>query len=183
MRVSLLPLILLAAMPASAQTVPGGATNQRVPVPLGTPAAQPPQGQPPQGQPPQGMPATMVFSTEATLIATCDADGDGVVTRAELGPCIARGFARVAGSAPSFGYIGYSDWALRYLGDANALPSPFTVDANADNQITAAELTGYFDAAFVRLDTNHDGRLTRAELITIRSGASDFGPPGRRGRR
>lgn len=173
MRVSLLPLILLAAMPASAQSVPGGATNQRVPVPLGTPAAQPPQG----------APATMVFSTEATLIATCDADGDGVVTRAELDICIARSFARVAGGAPSFGYIGYGDWALRYLGDANALPSPFTVDANADNQITAAELTGYFDAAFARLDTNHDGRLTRAELITIRSGASDFGPPGRRGRR
>ena len=166
-------LSLLAAAPAAAQSVPSGATNQRVPIPTGTRA--PPR--------PQEAPSTMSFSTEAMLIASCDADGDGIVTRAELDPCIARSFARVAGTAPSFGYIGYSDWALRYLGNATALPSPFTVDANADNQITAAELVGYFDAAFARADLDHDGRLTRAELLTVRSGVADFGPPGRRGRR
>lgn len=133
---------------------------------------------------PNGQPAaTIVAEPVAMMIATCDADGDGKVTRAELAPCVARSFAAIdTEHKGSIGYIDYSDWALRWLGDRNALPSPFTVDANGDNRITLAELQAQFDMLFARFDADKDGAVTRAELLTIKSaGVGGFGhvEPGR----
>lgn len=134
----------------------------------------------PNGQPP----ATIVAEPVAMMIAACDADGDAKVTRAELDACVKRSFASVdPGGSGSIGYIGYSDWALQWLGDRNALPSPFTVDANGDNRITLAELEAQFATLFARFDTNKDGILTRAELLTIRARAVDDRPTEARGRR
>ena len=88
-----------------------------------------------------------------------------------------------AGGTPAqAGYIGYGDWALRWLGDANALPSPFTVDADSDNRITLAELQAELARTFDRLDKNHDGALTRAELLTIRASTGGGGQE-RRGKK
>lgn len=112
---------------------------------------------------------TIVAEPVALAIAAFDADQDGIVTRAELNAGAARSFGSVAGGAKDIGYIGYADWALRYLGDANALPSPFEVDYDRDNRITAAELAGALTFAFDRFDKNRDGRLTRAELVTVRA--------------
>jgi Ca2+-binding EF-hand superfamily protein len=127
--------------------------------------------------------ATIVAEPVAMMIATCDADGDGQVTRAELVPCVARSFAAIdTDHKGSIGYIDYSDWALRWLGDRNALPSPFTVDADGDNRITLAELQAQFDTLFARFDADKDGAVTRAELLTIKSaGVGGFGhvEPGR----
>ncbi len=118
------------------------------------------------GQPP----ATIVAEPVALMIAACDANGDAKVTRAELDACVKRSFAAVdTGNAGSIGYIGYSDWALLWLGDRNALPSPFTVDADGDNRITLAELEAQFATLFARFDTDKDGVLTRAELLTIKA--------------
>ena len=129
------------------------------------------------GQPP----ATMVVEPVAMTIAGFDADGDGRVTRAECDAGVARSFAQVSGaSAGSIGYIGYGEWAKRWLGDANALPSPFSVDANGDNRITLAELTAAIDAVFARLDRDHDGVLTHAELLTIRVTGTGGADDGRR---
>jgi hypothetical protein len=119
-------LTLFAALPATAQNV-----SQRQPITL-------PAGS---GPPPTATQPTMVVEPVAMMIAACDADGDGRVTRAELTPCVARSFAAIdTAHAGSIGYIGYGDWALKWLGDANALPSPFSVDADNDNRITLAEL-------------------------------------------
>jgi hypothetical protein len=146
---------LLIALPAAAQNV-----SQRQPITL-------PAGS---GPAPVATQPTMVVEPVAMMIATCDADGDGRVTRAELGPCVARSFASIEGAhAGSIGYIGYGDWALKWLGDANALPSPFSVDADNDNRITPAELQAALARVFDRLDKDHDGVLTRAELLTIRA--------------
>lgn len=117
--------------------------------------------------------ATIVAEPVALAIAGFDADQDGVVIRAELNAGAARSFASVANGAKDIGYIGYADWALKYLGDANALPSPFEVDGDRDNRITAAELTAALTSAFDRFDKNRDGCLTRAELVTVR--ATTFG--------
>jgi hypothetical protein len=155
-------LALLAALPAAAQNV-----SQRQPITL-------PAGS---GPPPTATQPTMVVEPVAMMIAACDADGDGRVTRAELSPCVARSFAAVDTThSGSIGFIGYSDWALKWLGDANALPSPFSVDADNDNRITLAELQTALASAFDRLDKDHDAVLTRAELLTIRAnpgGATD----------
>ena len=93
----------------------------------------------------------------------------------------AKSFNAVANGAKDFGYIGYSSWALRWLGDANAIPNPFEVDSDHDNRITAAEIAATLLAAFSRFDTNKDGTLTRAELITVR--ATVFGDEGQRGKK
>jgi hypothetical protein len=166
-RFSPIALLLLAAAPATAQNV-----SQRQPITL-------PAGS---GPPPPATQPTMVVEPVAMMIAACDADGDGHVTRAELTPCVARSFAAIdTQHAGALGYIGYGDWALKWLGDANALPSPFTVDADNDNRITLAELQDTLSRTFDRLDKDHDGVLTRAELLTIR--ANPVGGPEGRGKR
>ena len=140
--------------------------------------------QTPPAAPPRQPPATIVAEPAAMFIAACDGDNDGKTTRAELTACVARSFAAIDTShAGSIGYIGYSDWALRWLGDRNALPSPFQVDADNDNRITLAELQAQFVRLFDRFDVDKDGAATRAELLTIRSSAAPDGSEGKGGRR
>ena len=125
-------------------------------------AAPPPAGTP---QPP----ATIFAEPAALFIAACDANGDGRVTQAELTAGIARSYATAEGAGTgSIGYIAFADWAQAWLGDRNALPSPFEVDRDGDNRITLAELQARFTQFFARFDRDKDGMLTRAELITIR---------------
>ena len=140
-------------------------------------AQQPPPPAPP-GAKTQPF-ASIVVEPAAMAIAACDADGDAVVTRAELHACLARSFAGVAQGKPDIGYIGYGDWALRWLGDANALPSQYGIDTDNDDRITLAELTREFDRFFARYDADKNGTVTRAELLTIRS-AIPPRPPGKR---
>ncbi|WP_243644001.1 EF-hand domain-containing protein [Sphingomonas sp. PP-CE-1A-559] len=125
-------------------------------------AAPPPAGTP---QPP----ATIFAEPAALFIAACDANGDGRVTQAELTAGIVRSYATAEGAASgSIGYIAFADWAQAWLGDRNALPSPFEVDRDGDNRITLVELQARFSQFFARFDRDKDGVLTRAELITIR---------------
>lgn len=143
-------------------------------------AAPPPQPRP--AVPPQP-PATMVVEPAAMLLATFDADGDGRTSRAEMAAGLQRTFAAIdTGHAGRLGYLAFADWAEWWLGDRNALPSPFETDADGDNRITEAELLAQFGRIFDRLDRDHDGFLTRAELLTIRAGAGERGSEGRRGR-
>ena len=67
------------------------------------------------------------------------------------------------------GYIDFADWSTRWLGDPNALPSPFEVDSDGDNRITLAELQAAMARVFARLDVDKDGAVTRKECLTIRS--------------
>jgi hypothetical protein len=113
--------------------------------------------------------ATIVFEPAAMMIAACDANADASVTRAELHACLARSFATVALAKPDIGYIDYSDWAKTWLGDANVVPSPYSVDADNDDRITLAELKTEFDRFFDRFDTDKSGAVTRAELLTLRT--------------
>ena len=130
------------------------------------------------GQPP----ATMVVEPVAMMIAACDTDGDGRTTAAELHACVERSFAAIdTGHKGSLGYIEFADWAERWLGDRNALPSPFEVDADGDNRITLAEIQVKMAQIFRRLDRDHDGVVTRAECLTIRAVVpSNRAPQGKR---
>lgn len=144
-------------------------------------AAPVPTQQPTQPQPP----ATFVVEPAAMAIVAWDADGDGRTTRAEMQAGVRRSFAGVDVSATgSIGYIGFADWATRWLGDPNALPSPFEVDADGDNRITLPELEAAFARIFDRLDKNRDGAVTRKEALTIRANAGMAnGPPAERRKR
>jgi hypothetical protein len=162
------------ASPVSAQD-----THASLPVQLATP------GSPPIANGSNGQPlATMVVEPVAMMIAACDTDNDGKTTRAELVQCVTKSFDAIdTGHKGSIGYIDYSDWALKWLGDRNALPSPFTVDSDGDNRITITELQAEFTTLFTRFDTDKDGAATRAELLTIRATAGGDRPPGKRGKR
>ena len=122
-------------------------------------------------------PATILVEPAAMLLAACDADADARVTAVERDRCVARLFATAEGAnRGSIGYIAYADWSQRWLGDRNALPSPYEVDADGDNRITATELERRLAAMFDRYDANKDGVLERSELVTIRANAP--GTPG-----
>ena len=133
--------------------------------------------------PPQP-PATMMVEPVAALLVSFDTNVDGRTTRAEMYTGVVQTFAAIEQRpATPLGYIGYSDWAERWLGDRNALPSPFEVDADGDNKITLAELQAALARVFDRLDRNKDGALTRPEALTIRAMTGDRFGPGRNGRR
>lgn len=134
--------------------------------------------------PPAQPPATLVAEPVALAIAASDADGDARVTRAELEAGVRRSFATIdTAAAGTLGYIGFADWAERYLGNRSALPSPFETDANGDNRISLAELEAKFAEIFARLDLDKDGVLTRAELLTIRADAGRPRDDGRKKKR
>ena len=116
------------------------------------------------------------------LIAGFDGDGDGRVTRAELDAGVLRSFKAIdtAGTG-RMGYIEFADWAERFLGDRNALPSPFQVDRNGDSVITPDELRLAIEHIFDRFDADRKGIVTRAELLTIREAPGGGFGGGNRG--
>ena len=86
------------------------------------------------------------------------------------------------GHTGALGYIAYSDWSLRWMGDRNTLPSPFEMDRDGDNKVSWAEFQDRFAQIWARFDKNKDGVIERSELVTIRPPA--FNPmDGKRKRR
>jgi Ca2+-binding EF-hand superfamily protein len=126
----------------------------------------------------------MAYEPAAMLIATFDADSDARVTRNELETGVRRSFAAFDfAAAGSLGFIAFADWAERFLGDRNALPSPFEIDRDGDDRISLAELQAKLTEFFNRYDRDKDGVVTRAELLTIRARAYGEDPaPGAKGK-
>lgn len=120
----------------------------------------------------------MIAEPVAMAIAAFDADGDGVVTRAEFDAGVSKSFDSVAKGQASIGYIQFGDWSERWLGNRNALPSPFEVDQDGDNRISLGELRARFALFFTRFDRDKNGSITRSELLTTRPMPQ---PGGRRG--
>ncbi|RYD61686.1 MAG: EF-hand domain-containing protein, partial [Sphingomonadales bacterium] len=121
--------------------------------------------------------ATVIVEPAAMMIAAFDTDGDARVTRAEFDAGLRRSFDSMNPRDGTLGYIGFSDWSERWLGDRNTLPSPFETDRDGDNKISFDELAERFALLFARFDADKDGVLTRKELVTIRPQmpGSDFG--------
>ena len=166
---------LVAALLAIGPSRPAAAQNDnREPVPLGSTKNAPVS---------LAAPPILVVEPVAMMIATFDTDGDGRVTRDEMRKGVAKSFAAIdTGNTGKLGYIAFSDWAQKWLGDPNALPSAYETDSDSDNQITLAELEAKFDQIFTRLDKDKDGVLTRSELLTIRAFPMGDGGRGKRGR-
>ncbi|WP_213982054.1 EF-hand domain-containing protein [Sphingomonas sp. dw_22] len=169
MRLFLL-LAMFVATPAFAQ--------DRVGIPTGSGNGGNPIGQSTTAQPA----ATVIVEPVAMMIAAFDTDGDAKVTRAEFDAGLRHSFDSIdTAKSGSIGYIAFSDWSERWLGDRNTLPSPFEVDRDGDNRISFAELAERFDLLFTRFDANKDGVLVRSELVTIRP--QMFSPGMGRGKR
>ncbi len=154
-------LAALLAMALQASTQDDGTIVVRAPLP-GTPQT----------------PATMVVEPVAMMIAAFDTDADGAVDRDELIAGVRRSFEAIdTARVGALGYIQFADWAEKWLGDRNALPSPFDVDGNGDNRITLDEVQAHFSKLFSRFDRNHDGAISRAETLTIRTAPADANGP------
>lgn len=125
----------------------------------------------------------MIAEPVAMAIAAFDRDGDGIVTRAEFDAGVTQSFAAIAKGQPSIGYIAFGDWSERWLGNRNALPSPFEVDQDGDNKIAPAELNARFALFFDRFDRDKNGSITRAELLTVRPTTRPGDAPGQKSRR
>jgi hypothetical protein len=164
MRLILLLAACTAALPAVAQQRPAPDA-----ITVNAPGAQPQ--------------ATVIAEPVALLIAGFDSDGDARVTRAEFDAGLKRSFDSAdTGRIGSLGYIAYSDWSLRWMGDRNTLPSPFEMDRDGDNKVSWAEFQDRFALIWARFDKNKDGVIERSELVTIRPPA--FNPmDGKRKRR
>ncbi|WP_337137602.1 EF-hand domain-containing protein [Sphingomonas aquatica] len=157
----------LIAAPTTAQRAPAGGPPDAV----ARPRDQPPS-------------STIMAEPVAVFIAACDGDGDARVTRAELAAGVVRSFASIDRDGKgSIGYIQFADWSERWLGDRNALPSPFETDTDSDNRITPAELQAQFDKTFTRLDRDKDGTLVRSEMLTLDALRGLGGPGAGRGGR
>lgn len=156
-------MIAALALLAASQTAPAPATP---PQPGAAPAPIP----------------LMIAEPVAMAIATFDSDQDGIITRAEFDAGVRRSFELSAKGQPALGYIAFGDWAERWLGNRNALPSPFEVDGDGDNRITLPELQARFDLFFTRFDTDKDGSLRRSELLTVRAMPTPGQQPDRRRR-
>ncbi|MEH3045553.1 EF-hand domain-containing protein [Sphingomonas adhaesiva] len=128
-------------------------------------------------------PATMVVEPVAMMIATFDSDGDALVDRSEVLAGVRASFEAIdTAHTGKLRYIAFADWAERFLGDRNALPSPFEVDRDNDGQITLEELQDQFSRLFARYDKDGSKTISRAELITYRTAPVDARGPtaGRR---
>lgn len=155
-------------LPLLAAFIAAPALAQQVPI---TPVTPGPQAQPA---------ATVMAEPVAMMIAAFDSDGDAKVSRAEFDAGLRRSFDSVdTGKTGSLGYIGFSDWSERWLGDRNTLPSPFETDRDGDNRISWEELAARFGLLFTRFDTNKDGSLARSELLTLRPQLFDRDRRGR----
>ncbi|NYT40536.1 EF-hand domain-containing protein [Sphingomonas sp. R-74633] len=121
---------------------------------------------------------TVIVEPVAMMIAGFDANGDGKVTRAEFDAGLKHAFDDADPRHQGWlGYIAYSDWQERWMGDRNTVPSPFEMDRDGDNKISFAEIAERFDLLFSRFDADKNGVIERKELVTIRP---QLGPgPGR----
>lgn len=155
---------------------------------------QPPRGGP-QGGPPSGGNRTsasldggQIARPIALLFTGMDTSHDRATDPAELAHGIAAEWASLPadprGTVPA---LEISAWAATALGNPEALPNQISFDVNLDGRISQEEFAARLKAEFARLDRDHDGRLTRAEMLSdvpMRQRAQDGGsrpsggPPG-----
>lgn len=161
-------LAAFVATPALAQ--------ERVPIPTASGGSDNAIGRSTLAQPA----ATVMAEPVAMMIAGFDRDGDAMVSRAEFDAGLRQSFDSIdTRKTGALGYIAFSDWSERWLGDRNTLPSPFETDRDGDNKITFDELAARFALLFTRFDTSKDGALARSELLTLRPQMFDRDRRGR----
>ena len=147
-----------------------------------------------QGGPPGGGPGGQTASLNggqiarpiALLFTGMDTDHDYAVSPAELTAGIAAEWARLpATSRGTVPAVAMSDWAATALGNPEALPNHIAFDVNLDGQISDEEFRTRLTDEFRRLDRDHDGLLTRAEMlmdVPLREQRSEGGGMGGGGR-
>ena len=116
------------------------------------------------------VPISEVAQPLALAVVAFDADQDGRTSRAEFESGLGRTFAVADTDRDgALGYIEYSAWARTWMGSQTALPGPYAIDTDGDDRLARPEMVNEFGRQFIRLDTNADGAVSRAELLTVRN--------------
>lgn len=130
--------------------------------------------------PPGNPPPTRIVAPEALLFNEFDSNRDRVVERTELDAGAAAAWTEVAQDQASVGQLAIRHWLARVLGTEGFAFAPSSFDADFNGTVTREEFRGELVESFDRLDTDHDSRLTRAEMVST-PGRTDpaMAPPAR----
>jgi len=102
----------------------------------------------------------------AVLIAGFDGNGDARVDRAELRAGSERMFTLADGNGDGMvSLIELARWSTQWLGSPDGLPGRFDFDRDQDDKVSKAEFGAELLRRFTALDTDHDGMVTRAEIL------------------
>src|ERR1700744_4116854 len=109
-----------------------------------------------------------------------DTNGDGILDKGEFTSGTAKSFSELDKDSDGFitiqemddlaGPLAEAEGGSDLLGRATAFlvrSMLLTMDANKDNQVSKAEFTKGCEAMFDKLDVNHDGQLTKDELLAM----------------
>jgi hypothetical protein len=129
----------------------------------------------------------VLLSSDALLFVSFDADNDGRTSAADLDAGVLREWARADRNQDGvLTPLEFSDWARSALGGPQLPPYRLNFDRNVDNSITRAEFADELRARFDEYDANHDGAVTRAEMLRpgpqARPQMTRDGPRGEGGR-
>ncbi|WP_293611459.1 hypothetical protein [Ponticaulis sp.] len=137
-------------------------------------ASQAGPGGRPDGPPPGGagamrmndMPTGFVARPVALLLTSMDRDGDALVSSEEFEAGLSASWdALNMNQTDRVGALVFAQWAEITLGSSDALPSRLSFDTNLDGIIDPTEFRSGLEREFEQLDANHDGILTRSELV------------------
>jgi hypothetical protein len=106
-----------------------------------------------------------VVVPEALLFLEYDTNHDRVIDRAELEAGIARSWQEVAHGADAVSLIAVRDWLTEVLGASDLSWSATSFNRNFNGRVTQAQFHDEIVREFERLNTGHDDRLTRAQLL------------------
>jgi Ca2+-binding EF-hand superfamily protein len=105
------------------------------------------------------------------LLERADANGDGIITKAEFGDARAKMFERLDRNHD--GYLTKDDkprFSLRQSGQGNRLQEMLLMlDKDGDGRISREEFVNSPSLLFDRADTNHDGQVDSTELAAFRA--------------
>ena len=121
-----------------------------------------------------------IVTPSALVVASFDADGDAVITPAEVRSGAERVFqASDQDGNGALSGIEISGFSQRHLGAAYSVPGRIAFDPNGDSVSTLDEFTSVWIAELTRLDANADGSVCREEMIRqVSLGQQGQGRPG-----
>lgn len=113
-------------------------------------------------------PVRALLSGDAMLFVSFDADGDLLVSQAEIEAGIAREWARAdANGDGTLTPIEFQSWGNAVLGGGHIGPYRLDFDRNVDNAITRQEVETELRARADEYDENGDDMLSRGEFVRL----------------